>query len=266
MTAESLWEEAYNGVVEITEKHPFLVAMVDGSLSMINFKYYVVQDALYLKDFAESLRLLSEKPDATPEESVRVKKYEREVREAELELHSGFFKEWDIKFDDGGDSDDPDQQQMPNCLLYTSYMLRVVTTRPFAEGLAVLTPCFWVYMHVGKCMLKLRRELGDTVDRPPPFDAWIDTYGGDDFEALVMDCVDLLDTACKRATADKDGASLKAMKKHFIMSCKLEHMFWDQAQTLQRWPAVLGGCDCNAYASGGGSSHHSDYERYDSLS
>ena len=51
--------------------------------------------------------------------------------------------------------------QMPNCLMYTSYMLRVIKTGSHAEGLAVLLPCFWVYMHVGKCMLKLRDELGD---------------------------------------------------------------------------------------------------------
>ena len=52
-------------------------------------------------------------------------------------------------------------KQMPNALLYTSYMLRVINTTCHAEGLAVLLPCFWVYMHVGKCMLKLREELGD---------------------------------------------------------------------------------------------------------
>jgi len=50
---------------------------------------------------------------------------------------------------------------MPNALLYTSYMLRVINTSCHAEGLAVLLPCFWVYMHVGKCMLKLREELDD---------------------------------------------------------------------------------------------------------
>ena len=57
--------------------------------------------------------------------------------------------------------DATDAKPMPNTLLYTSYMLRVVATRPHAEGLAVLLPCFWVYMHVGKCMLKLRENLGD---------------------------------------------------------------------------------------------------------
>ena len=54
---------------------------------------------------------------------------------------------------------------MPNTLLYTSYMMKIIATRPHAEGLAVLLPCFWVYMHVGKCMLKLREELGDRYEK-----------------------------------------------------------------------------------------------------
>jgi thiaminase/transcriptional activator TenA len=114
-------------------------------------------------------------------------------------------------------------------------MKRIVATKCHAEGLAVLLPCFWVYMHVGKCMLKLRDELADTVERPPQFDAWIDMYAGDEFEKEVTDYIGMVDAACKMA----DEATLKEMEKHFIMSCKLEHMFWDQAQFQMQWPEVF---------------------------
>mmetsp|Transcript_9729 Transcript_9729/g.19446 ORF Transcript_9729/g.19446 Transcript_9729/m.19446 type:complete len:127 (+) Transcript_9729:488-868(+) len=121
---------------------------------------------------------------------------------------------------------------MPNTLLYTSYMSRIVATRCHAEGLAVLLPCFWVYMHVGKCMLKLREELGDSVKRSPQFDAWIDMYGGEEFEKEVNDYIAMVDEAAKEV----DEETLEKMEGHFIMSCKLEHMFWDQAQNLMQWP------------------------------
>lgn len=121
---------------------------------------------------------------------------------------------------------------MPNTLLYTSYMTSVVATRPIAEGLAALLPCFWVYMHVGKCMLELRDKLGDSVERPPQFDAWIDMYGGEEFEKEVKEYIAIVDDVAK----DADEESLKKMEEHFIMSCKLEHMFWDQAQDLMQWP------------------------------
>lgn len=114
-------------------------------------------------------------------------------------------------------------------------MIRIVSTRPLAEGLAVLLPCFWVYMHVGKCMLKLRDELGDSVERPPEFDAWIDMYAGGEFEKVVTDYIAIVDDVAKGV----DSETLKRMEEHFIMSCKMEHLFWDQASDLMRWPACL---------------------------
>jgi thiaminase/transcriptional activator TenA len=74
------------------------------------------------------------------------------------------------------------------------------------------------------------------VKRPPQFDAWIDMYGGDAFEKTVKAYIEMVDAACKTADAD----TLKAMEKHFLMSCKLEHMFWDQASNMMQWPDIVG--------------------------
>jgi thiaminase len=152
MSAQAFWDVAAP-LIAVTEKHPFLVAMVDGSLDMDSFQYYVVQDALYLHDFAYALRRLGDNDGISRQDSERLHAFAKGAEEAELSLHNSFFKEWNIS-DDG-------VEQMPHSLLYTSYMKQVVATRPHAEGLAVLLPCFWVYMHVGQCMLKLRQELGD---------------------------------------------------------------------------------------------------------
>ena len=74
-----------------------------------------------------------------------------------------------------------------------------------------------------------------SVKRPPQFDAWIDMYGGDDFEKEVRDYIAMVDAACE--TADPD--TLRRMETHFIMCCKLEHMFWDQAQDCMEWPESM---------------------------
>jgi len=81
-------------------------------------------------------------------------------------------------------------------------------------------------------MLTLRDKLGGTVSRPPAFDAWIDMYSGDEFENEVKEYIAIVDDAAKKA----DSITLKKMEEHFIMSCKLEHMFWDQAENLMQWP------------------------------
>lgn len=255
-----------------TEKHPFLVSMVDGTLEEDNFKYYVVQDALYLNDFADCLRRVAIKAP-TVEDAARLVDFARGAEECELELHNSFFKQWNIdtnsNSNSGATGDVQDEaKQMPNCLLYTSYMKRVVANESYAQGLAVLLPCFWVYMHVGHVMLQLRKDL-DASDnattrkqRKPQYDAWIDMYAGDEFEKEVKDFIAMVNAECERlqkntpttttSTVDKEekesnydgdnndndttAQALKRMQHHFTMGCKLEHMFWDQASTMMQWP------------------------------
>jgi len=218
--------------------------MVHGTLSQDKFIYYVLQDALYLTDFSDCLYRLSKKAPS-PIHKKRLAELAKGAEEDEKELHRSFFQKWNI--------DDDKVEPMPNTVLYTSYMMKVVATRPYAEGLAVLLPCFWVYMHVGKQMLKLREKLGDSVDRIPQFDAWIDLYASQEFEKEVKDYIAMVDEIkvqekdhddnhdggihyeyAKEYQSEED--MIKKMEQHFIMCCKLEHMFWDQAEALMKWP------------------------------
>ena len=41
----SMWESS-RAVIEATERHPFLLAMLDGSLPAQKFRYYIEQDAM----------------------------------------------------------------------------------------------------------------------------------------------------------------------------------------------------------------------------
>ena len=83
---------------------------------------------MYLTDFADCLYKLSLKaPNAAHKK--RLAELALGAENDEKELHRSFFTKWGI--------DDNHVEAMPNTLLYTSYMLRVVSTRPYAEGLAV---------------------------------------------------------------------------------------------------------------------------------
>ena len=228
--SQRFWDAA-TPLISVTERHPFLVAMVDGSLPVDNFRYYVIQDALYLTDFAECFRRLASNPGLPSEDRDRLSAFATGAEEDEKDLHRSFFSKWGIE---GAE----DSKAMPNTLLYTSYMLRVCATRPHAEGLAVLLPCMWIYWHVGKEMLKLREELGnktETRKAVAPYDAWIDLYASPQFEKEVKDYIAMVD----RAAEEADEESLKRMEEHFIMACRLEHMFWDQAQDMMEWPELI---------------------------
>lgn len=57
-------------------------------------------------------------------------------------------------------------------------------------------------------------------------------YGGEEFQSEVRDYIALVDKACETANDE----TVEQMEKHFVMCCKLEHMFWDQANALMDWP------------------------------
>jgi len=50
----------------------------------------------------------------------------------------------------------------------------------------------------------------------------------------VKDYIAMNNKACQSA----DAETLKNMEKHFLTCCKLEHMFWDQAQEQMQWPVI----------------------------
>uniref|UniRef100_A0A7S2VC71 Thiaminase-2/PQQC domain-containing protein n=1 Tax=Entomoneis paludosa TaxID=265537 RepID=A0A7S2VC71_9STRA len=150
--ATDLWNEAKQ-IISTTEKHPFLLSMVDGTLDMKCFRYYVIQDVLYLHDFSDCLRRLGEHPNITIDEATTLKSLSHSAMMETERMHNVFCKQWNI--------DATGVQQMPNTLLYSSFLYRIVNTRTHAEGLATLLPCYWVYCHVGKRILKLRDELGE---------------------------------------------------------------------------------------------------------
>ena len=184
----------------------------------------MLQDSLYLSDFALALRLLADAPEASPADAATLRGMADGCRFAEQALHQDFVSGWDIP------EAAKTPQPRPTTVLYCSYLLRVVSVGSHAEGLAALLPCFWVYHHVGRLMLAAREK--STASRPPQFDAWIDMYAGEAFAGAVAAYKALVEAAAEAATAEVRGK----MATHFKRGCDLEYMFWDAALNLQEWP------------------------------
>ena len=78
--AQQFWDAA-SDLISVTEKHPFLVNMVNGTLDMDKFRYYVIQDALYLTDFADSLRRLGNCEGISNQDSKRLHDFAKGAEE-----------------------------------------------------------------------------------------------------------------------------------------------------------------------------------------
>src|SRR3954449_10372815 len=174
-----LWRSIENIYAEILT-HPFLRGLTDGMLPEERFRFYILQDALYLREYARALSLAGVRsPDEN--ELVMFNEHSAGAITVERSLHEGFLKDLGVT-QEQADQTTP----TPTTLAYTSYLLKTATLCDYPEVLGAVLPCYWIYWEVGKVLL----ERGSPN---PRYQKWIDTYGGEEFGALVKAVLDLTD-------------------------------------------------------------------------
>jgi len=211
----SVMEPVHKQILE----HPFVRGLTDGSLPMACFAHYVRQDSHYLRDYARALALVAAK---APNESTTAMfaAHAHQAIEVEASLHAGFAEELAPQYPDAFG-----QPVGPTTLAYTSYVLRVCSQGDFAQGLAAVLPCYWIYAEVGNALLA-------TSSPQPLYARWIETYGGEEFSTVVAAVLDVVD----RVGASIGAAQLNLMREHVLTTSKYEWMFWDAGWRREVWP------------------------------
>ena len=93
-TTGALWR-AIEPIYAAILAHPFLRGLTDGSLPGETFRFYAVQDALYLRDFARALSLAA--AHAPREEwIIMLNEHAAGALTVERTLHESFFKDWGL--------------------------------------------------------------------------------------------------------------------------------------------------------------------------
>jgi len=199
--------------------HPFLAGLTDGSLPQEAFAWYVVQDALYLRGYAQALAAIASRaPDAAGTEMFA--RHAADVIVVERSLHESLLA--DLGIDPASaDAAEP----APTTLAYVSYLLATAGGGSYAEGVGAILPCYWIYAEVGK-------ELMSKGSPEPRYQKWIDTYGSEEFDAVVREVLTVTD-ALGPALAPADRA---LVHRHFRTTSRYEWMFWDMGWRQEGWP------------------------------
>ena len=213
-----LWraiEPIYAEIVRL----PFLRGLIDGSLPMEAFRFYIIQDALYLRDYAHCLSLASARAPRS-DVSAMFASHVLGIMAAEGSLHDTFFADFGIT------RAEVEQTPMaPTNLAYTSYLLRQAYGGDYAELLGAVLPCYWIYREVGQVLL--------AEGSPDPlFGRWIATYGGDEYGETVERVLEEMD----RVGADLGPEQRAAVVQAFVTTSRYEWMFWDMGSRLEEWP------------------------------
>lgn len=215
---QELWESIATIFAAILE-HPFVLGLTDGTLPGRAFRFYVVQDALYLRDFARCLSVASARSPQDPWCEMFAE-HARTALVVERALHEDFFREWGLS----GPQVDA-TPLAPTNLAYTSYLLRVAYAAPFEELLGALLPCYWIYWEVGKTL-----EKRGSPDRL--YQRWIETYASEEFATAVRQVLEVVN----QAVADLPETRRAPIRQHFLATSRYEWMFWDAAWRQEAWP------------------------------
>jgi len=216
--SDVLWsgiEDTYQAILG----HPFIAGLTKGTLDRDCFRFYIVQDAHYLREYARALSVAAAR--APQERDIAMfAQHASAAIEVERSLHESFFREFGLS-----DEQVAATPMAPTNLAYTSYLLAVAYGGSFPEALGALLPCYWIYWEVGKALLE--RGSSDALYR-----RWIETYGGEEFAAIVRDVISLTDRLGPELSVSERGL----VARHFATTSRYEWMFWDMGYRQERWP------------------------------
>jgi thiaminase/transcriptional activator TenA len=200
-------------------RHPFLTGLTDGSLAREAFRFYAIQDALYLREFARGLSVAAARAPRD-EWIVMFNEHSAGALRVERALHESFFREFGLTPDDVAAT-----PLAPTNVAYTSYLLAVAYGRPFHDAIAALLPCYWIYWEVGKAL-----EHAGSPDSL--YARWIGTYASEEFGDVVRSVLAATDaTAVALGPREREG-----MLRHFVTTSRYEWMFWEMGHRCESWP------------------------------
>jgi thiaminase/transcriptional activator TenA len=215
---EELWKSIAPIYAAIL-RHAFVKGLTDGSLPAESFRFYAVQDALYLREFARALSLAAARA-SRDEWIIMFNEHAAGALKVERALHESFFKEFGLTPESVAAT-----PLAPTNVAYTSYLLGVAYGAPFHEAVAAVLPCYWIYWEVGKAL-----ERSGSPD--PLYARWIGTYASAEFGGIVEAVLECADAIAR----DREPAELEAMRRHFITTSRYEWMFWDMGLRREAWP------------------------------
>lgn len=211
-SAHDLWK-SYN-------EHPFVLGIQNGDLAREKFRFYTIQDYLYLLDYAKVFAIGLSKAD-DPAVMHTFAQYIVQIMDCEMNVHEGYMAELSITPEELSAA----KPALAN-LSYTAYMRACAEAGGPAEAITAVLACAVSYEHIAKEMLRRKPD----ADKHPFYGAWVESYASD---AYAQENVVLCELVNK-LTADYTEPQLEKLCEIFRNCARYEAGFWDMAWKLER--------------------------------
>lgn len=203
-------------------EHPFVAGIGDGSLATERFKFYMVQDYIFLLAYCRVFALAVSK---SPDESTmrRFSNLLGATLHTEMDLHRDYAASFGISAEEMAAA-----EPAPTCYAYTRHLLYTAEVGALADIAASILPCMWGYYEIGSTL-----KAGGLPEAQPLYHPWIEMYASEEFGQLAEDCRGLLEGLVEGFPSRE----LKRLEPIFIASSRYEYAFWEMAWTMETWPS-----------------------------
>ncbi len=194
-------------------QHPFLQELGEGTLNKKKFEHYLIQDYLYLKDYAKVFCLGVIK--SSDIEHMKMFYHGAGASMAETGIHLTYLEDF------GHSIEDLEKQQVElTTESYTSYMLGIAVKGNIKEIVAGLLPCIWSYCYIGQ-HLRAYYQL----DERHFYRNWIEAYSDQAFIDVCNSWIDFSNRLFEDATVQE----LERLSDIFRKASIYELQFWNMA-------------------------------------
>jgi len=194
-------------------EHPFTTAMADGSLPQPAFRRYLVQDYLFLIEFARAYALAAYKAPQLSDMREAAAALSA-ILDVEMNLHVKLCAGWGLSPDDLERA-----PPAPEMLAYTRYVLDTGMRGDLLGLKVALAPCVIGYAEIGN---RLAATAG--VGAENPYRVWIDEYAGAAYQEVARKARADLDRLAERYATPARETELLAIFKE---ATRLEADFWE---------------------------------------
>lgn len=208
--AASIWEAC--------RKHPFVTGIGDGTLAVEKFQHFMLQDYLYLFDYARVFSLgvvKARDPELMRTFAVNVDA----ILGGEMKIHRAYMKRLGIT----------EKQVFAvkpalDNLSYTNYMLSVASSGSPMEIVASILACSWSYAEIGQALATIPGAA-----EHPFYGEWIQGYSSEEYAATNQALIELMDSLAANATEEQ----IAYLTDVFVNCSRYELGFWDMSWEMR---------------------------------
>lgn len=218
---KQLTDRLFDAVKDIWDgylEQPFVKGLGDGTLSEEQFRFYTIQDYLYLIQYAKVFAMGIIKSDKE-EVMLRFAAMVGDTLGGETSIHKTGMRLLNLTLEEI----EKNPTAMANSA-YTAYMLDVAHKGGPLDIIVAVLSCGWSYEYIGK-------HLNDIpgANSHPLFGHWVSGYASEGYHQAAQDLIDMVNELGKNVTPEEE----EHLVEIFVNCSRHEKNFWDMAYRME---------------------------------